>query len=105
MWFDSHTRNDRRHHPAAARYANRQSGHDHPSGGARSLVTCGFDSHPCYFKLFLRPGSSAGEQDSYKVEVAGSIPARGIGFFGVTRIPVGLGWMRKYEFRKRLRKK
>ena len=38
---------------------------------------------------FHRPGSSAGEQDSYKVEVAGSIPARGIGFFGDNRIPVG----------------
>jgi len=31
----------------AARYSNRQSGHDHPLGGARTLVVCGFDSHSC----------------------------------------------------------
>ena len=60
MWFDSHTRNDRKHRPATARYANWQSGE------AESLVTCGFDSHPCYFKLFLVPWSSGNDSSLAK---------------------------------------
>ena len=60
MWFDSRTHNDRRHHPATARYANRQSGE------AQTLVTCGFDSHPCYFGLFLVPWSSGNDSSLTK---------------------------------------
>lgn len=89
MWFDSHTRNVRGFPRALARYANWQS------GLGETQVTCGFNSHPCYWQRasLARATSSRGPAATTPLLQrgnGGSIPSGTTG--SVVAVSVMGGW-------------